>query len=61
MHRSSFEAELGDSHSVGDLSPDLKGPSAGKAMINGAGIGRAAEEVCNLEQRRFRRIHNLRP
>jgi hypothetical protein len=48
MHRSSFEAELGDSHSAGYLSPDLKGPSAGKAMINGASVGRAAEEVCNL-------------
>jgi hypothetical protein len=30
------------------LGPDPKSLSAGTAMISGVGVGRAAEEVCNL-------------
>ena len=33
---------------TGHLTPDLKGPSTGKAMIRGIGLCRTAEEVCNL-------------
>lgn len=43
-----FEVGSGDSHGAGYLSPGLKGPSAGTAMINGVGICRTAEEICHL-------------
>lgn len=53
VHRSWFGTGSGDSHGAGYLiSPDLERPSAGKVMISGTGVGRTAEEVCNLVMNR---------
>jgi hypothetical protein len=42
----------GGTRDASHLSPDLKGPSASSAMINGFGVCRTAEEVCNLVMNR---------
>jgi len=43
-----FRSIRSDAHDTGHLGSDPKSLSADTAMISGVGVGRAAEEVCNL-------------
>ena len=43
-----FRSIRSGTRDISHLGPDPKSLSADMAMISGVGIGRAAEEVCNL-------------